>query len=369
MKTVSGRRLLRRLLPNRSTIGFDAIGRELSNLRGFGFACEKDGRIRDAISVWSRLNQFRPDPSVEEHLVDLRCDPPVDVHTTTLFEPWPRRLNDPFPDVGTGPPEIDAGQLTMEVLGGAILHHGCLLVRGLIPRDRADELRATTDRVFAARERHLAGAPRSDTTPWFVPCARWDAIDGAHADTLRRFSDNCRAVHVADSPRALFQVIDALEYSRIVEVISEYLGDAAVLSVHKTMLRRVPPDAKPSWHQDGSFMGAGTRAVDIWVALSDCGEGTDAPGLAVLPRRCDALVRGEVSGTNGAFRTNDFDGASNGLRPVYPTCAPGDALLFDELLAHANGGGQPGLTRDRYALEAWMFAPRTLPATYLPMLA
>jgi hypothetical protein len=111
-----------------------------------------------------------------------------------------------------------------------------------------------------------------------VPCAPWDLAELQAANGVRQFNDTCQAVHVADSPRALFQVFDALAATRVVEVIDEYLGERPLLSVRKTMLRRVPPDAQPAYHQDGNFMGAETRAVDIWVALTECGEGADAPG-------------------------------------------------------------------------------------------
>jgi ectoine hydroxylase-related dioxygenase (phytanoyl-CoA dioxygenase family) len=59
---------------------------------------------------------------------------------------------------------------------------------------------------------------------------------------------------------------------------------------------------------------------------------------------------------------------AGGIPIVHPYCRPGDALLFDELCLHANGGDQTGLTRHRYALEAWMFAPSAKPAAYLPIL-
>ena len=63
-------------------------------------------------------------------------------------------------------------------------------------------------------------------------------------------------------------------------------------------------------------MGLSSRAVDIWVALSECGEGTDAPGLSILPRRLDTSVRpargrapvpAEHGGARGGLR-NDAGG-------------------------------------------------------------
>ena len=174
-------------------------------------------------------------------------------------------------------------------------------------------------------------------------------------------------MHACDSPHAIFQITELLETSPVLGVIADYLGEQPVLSANKTMLRRVPPDAQPSWHQDGSFMGQQTRTVNLWLALSDCGEGQDAPGLALVPRRLDRSLRGEVSNGDIVLTPDQFEEASGGIGAIKPTFAPGDALLFDELLAHANGGGEPGLTRPRYAMEAWLFAPTAVPSGYLPI--
>ena len=361
---MSGYAKLRSLLPRRS------LSSVREELRRHALACEGDGRIGDAITAWTQLNRMQPDVHVEEHLVDLRCGASVDPSSADRFEGNAESSadeTDPFPEVFARPPEAKAAELSADLLRRAIKHHGCLLVRGLIPTGQADELRVTVDRQFAAREQHLRGEAPDATTPWYVPCARWDATAPEKAKALRLFNDRTRAVHVADSPRALFQVVDALEGSGVFEVVSEYLGERAALSVQKTMLRRVPPEARPAWHQDGSFMGAQTRAVNVWVALSSCGEGTDAPGLAILPRRIDVSIRGEVFDAKIVFNADEFETARNGLEPVRPTFAAGDALLFDELLAHANGGGQPGQKRNRYALEAWMFAPSAMPSSYIPI--
>ena len=52
---------------------------------------------------------------------------------------------------------------------------------------------------------------------------------------------------------------------------------------------------------------------------------------------------------------------------VSPAFARGDALIFDELFLHATGGSKPGLSRTRFALEAWLFGASTFPAEYVPM--
>src|SRR3954447_16440187 len=103
---------------------------DLSERRERALAHESAGRMRDAISEWTALNRLEADPWIESHLVDLRCDPrtiaadyDADGNGGIPADQWPRQLADPFPDITDRPPEITADQLTMEVLGGAILHH------------------------------------------------------------------------------------------------------------------------------------------------------------------------------------------------------------------------------------------------------
>ena len=39
-------------------------------------------------------------------------------------------------------------------------------------------------------------------------------------------------------------------------LVSDYLGEPALISVHKTTLRKADPSVPGAWHQDGYFMGA-----------------------------------------------------------------------------------------------------------------
>ena len=353
----------------------EAVRRSVSRRsRGAGAAAERaraleaEGRLREALEQWTQLNRLDPDPWIEEHLIELRCDDRLTEPTGRGIEPWPPTFDDPFPDVVGVPPEVDAAALTAELLGGGLRHHGCLLVRGLIPSHTTAVLREAIDRAFAGREAFSQGAARQETSPWYAPSEPWDRSTPDKARRSRRFSHSGNSsLHLCDSPRGCFEAIDALTHAGVVDVVSTYLGERVVLSSPKTMLRRVSPEATPSWHQDGSFMGVKSRVVNVWVALSDCGSGHDAPGIAILPRRLDESLHGEVSNGNIILSPAELDAARGDVEPVTPSFSAGDALLFDELMAHANGGGQPGLTRHRYALEAWMFAPTFMPADYLPM--
>jgi ectoine hydroxylase-related dioxygenase (phytanoyl-CoA dioxygenase family) len=149
-------------------------------------------------------------------------------------------------------------------------------------------------------------------------------------------------------------------------VLEEYLGERPVLSANKCTLRKVPLTTKTDWHQDGAFLGEGIRAMNVWIALSDCG--VDSPGMDLVPKRFDAVCE---TGTGGAY----FDWAvgpetvaelSVDAPVVRPHFRAGDALLFDELFLHRTAI-DPTMTRPRYAIESWFFAPTTYPPGQVPL--
>ena len=104
----------------------------------------------------------------------------------------------------------------------------------------------------------------------------------------------------------------------------------------------------------------------MWVTLSRCGD--DAPGLDLVPRRLDHIAE---TGTGGAL-LRVVGRARHRRRGGRATCRssgrvfePGDALLFDELFLHRTATNAE-MTRDRYALETWFFAPSLYPDDQIP---
>jgi hypothetical protein len=337
--------------------------------RALALDLEASGQFREAIDVWMVVNRHAAEAEIEQRLVRLRHeaasshDPSA--HEGSAREPWPRPLADPFPHVYGEPPETEARGLTSELLGGAIQHHGCLLVRGFLEARRARQFVDLIDAAFEAREAHLSGTPTERTAPWFAPDPDYDAV-GPPAALQRALNHKLNAMLAVDSPRGLFEIIDALEARGVPDALRGYFGESAVLTAEKTTLRRVLPGPAPAWHQDGSFLGGEARTVDVWVALSRCGAGTDSSGLEILPRRLDELVAFGIEGTrtNIEILGDDVLKAGAGVTPVCPTFEPGDALLFDELFLHRT---MPGLPRPRYALEIWTFAPSGRTPSYTPL--
>jgi hypothetical protein len=276
---------------------------------------------------------------------------------------WPPDYVDVFDDLEPGQlPEIDRTELSADMLGAAVLHHGSLLVRNLVDPAAVQPLIDDVDRALEAAQRWLGGAAPEDTAPWFeifTPAPPFSV------GMSRRFVVQGGGVLGPDSPMAMCAVIDVLDDAGLRPVLSEYLGERPALSAKKTTLRRVPPDSGSDWHQDGAFLGRDVRTMNVWLALSHCG--VNAPGLGVVPRRIDLVD----TGTEGAI----FDwsvgrpvvdraaGPGGVTRPVF---RPGDALLFDERNLHATACG-PEMTENRYAIEAWFFAPSCYPADQVPL--
>jgi hypothetical protein len=276
----------------------------------------------------------------------------------------------PAPDLdrfrsGSGVPEVTPDELSPELLRGAILSRGCLLIRGLVDPEEAVRFRDEIERGFAAREAAKAGDPRPDGYfEEFVADARYDLAPH------RFMVSDPNGMWVADSPRLAAQLFDSLDRAGFLTLATAYLGEHPAISVHKSTFRRVnaDPDADYSlsfWHQDGAFLGQ-VRALNIWLSLSRCGD--VAPGLDLVPTRLDHVV---PTGTEGAVFdwsvsqavAEESAGEVGISRPIFE---PGDALLFDELFLHATGSS-PDMPATRHAVECWFFGPSAFPAEYPPL--
>jgi hypothetical protein len=276
---------------------------------------------------------------------------------------WPPPLGDPLPEFGQGQvPEIGAPRLSGDVLGGAILHHGLLLVRGLVDQSGVRRLTRVLERAFEDARDYDSDDPNRVLGPHFAPFPL--DPDGEMTEAGRVFVVRGGGVWTADSPPAIDVLIDELRRAGVVQAIESYLGEDAYLSVGKSTLRCVPPTSSTGWHQDGAFLGRDTRTVNCWLALTDCGD--DAPGLDVYPGRLDHVVEtGSFDAPyDWAVGNPVVDALPN--RWVSPRFRAGDALFFDQLMLHRTGV-RPGMTRNRLAIESWLFAGSTFPAKQIAL--
>jgi hypothetical protein len=257
-------------------------------------------------------------------------------------------------------PEFEPGQLTAGLMRAAILRDGCVLVRGLIDRKRALTLAEGIDAAYKQRERREAGEdPRDGYYDEFVPDGRFGQ------DLLRHWIKEGGGLLGADSPRLTFAFTEALRDAGVDRLVAEYLGEPALVSSHKTTMRKAQPSVSGQWHQDGRFMGE-VRSLNLWLSLSRCGD--LAPGLDIVPVRLDDYV---ATGTEGAALSwtisDDQAHAAAGETPILrPTFEPGDALLFDELFLHKTAS-EPSMPNPRYAIENWFFGASGFPAEYAPI--
>ncbi len=299
--------------------------------------------------------------AVQARLVAWRAAP------TTGPEQWPPSAESVLPET-VGVPDIPAADLTGPILTDAIQNYGAIIVRGYVSAAKAGELREDVDRVLRMMEDAKGGkavdGDAGGTAAWWrqlrdpatgdLVAKRWRDVNGAN------FSGECP---VADSPHMAAKLTELYDELGTVDLVEGYLGERPAVSLEKWVLRRVPPKTTTSWHQDGAFLGDGTRTVNMWIALSDCG--VDASGLDIVPVAFKEIVE---TGTGGAYFSWDVGPetvkeVSEGRDVVSPVFAPGDAVFFDGFLLHSTGI-KPGMTKDRYALEAWFFAPSHFPPNY-----
>jgi len=330
-----------------------------------GVICEFDGsdeELKAEIAALTERNRQHANPDRERELLHLR-----NLMGIRMLESERRREDHPEPDFGAlAPgdplPEIAPQDLTPGLLRAGILSHGCVLVRGLVPRKRATEFAAGIERSFKERARH-DDERRYDDRLYdpFQP----DPRRGVRL--LREWIKSGGGVLAVDSPRLSFEMRDMFAAAGLPKLVREYLGEPAVVAADKATLRKAEASVPGGWHQDGKFMGE-VNALNLWLSLSHCGD--DAPGLDLVPRRLPEHVRTE---TDEAMMLNMVSQRvaeeAAGDRPIVrPIFEPGDALLFDELFLHKTAA-EPGMPRPRYAIEHWFFGPSAFPENYVPLAA
>jgi Phytanoyl-CoA dioxygenase (PhyH) len=329
--------------------------------RAAASALAAQGHPRDAIALLMDANRRAPDAETEEQLVALRHAAFDSIDRTAPSSPPP--VVTPSP---TSEPlrEYRADELTPAALREAVARSGCLLVRGLLPRDRAEGLARGIDRALDGFDAEVDADVPGAASPWYSPFVPQDGR--YRVGGRRKWVRASGAVWTVDSPHMLFELCELLDDTGVGDLVAAHLGERPSLSANKCTLRRVPVDTNTNWHQDGAFLGAEVRSMNLWLALSDTGP--DSPGLEIVPRRFDEVL---PTGTEGAMfdwsvSPRIVDEIARDTPVLSPTFRAGDALLFDHMLLHRTAVG-PDMTRERYAMETWLFAPSTYPEGQIPV--
>ena len=330
-------------------------------------ALVNEKRYPEAIHFLTEANCRLHSTAIEILLVNLRHDSFFHHVPTSSLASWPPRPDDLYADQ-SGIPEIDHQDFTATNVASGVFNHGSIIVRNMLTADQVSLMRDSIIQTYAQHDKAMAGALETETAPWFVPFNPAPR-EGTKAIVEREWLRRTGAELAADSPRGLFNLINCLQDAGITDMVTEYLGEQPALSVRKTSLRQALKDvnAEVGWHQDGAFLGQGIRTVNVWIALTDCG--VDAPSMDMVPRRMTEIV---PTGTEGAM----FDWSVSELTardaagdnpPVRLQFCEGDAIIFDEMNLHRTGVS-PGMTKDRFAVEAWFFAPSCYPLEQLPIM-
>jgi hypothetical protein len=328
-----------------------------------------EGHRLEAIDMLMDANRRHPDPEIETRLVQLRHDAYQDLVGVEGRATWPPDYDDPFPG-RKGLIEVDASELDAELIGGALRHHSCLMVRGLLDQQAIDRLTDDMDEAITrhdewqSRAKESPGEPPPEPSPWFRFFEPNPEYEVTKLDISRRTVTG--RVAAADSPRTLFDVIDGVGRSGLLDHAADYLGTRPVLPANKVAMGKVAPGTRLGWHQETKVFGEAVRAFNTWIAVQPCGRG-DAPGLNFYAEKLPGLIPGEER-TPGSYMLTPESVASYGWasEPVCPPFEAGDALLFDEWLMHRTEFA-PKVPHERYSFEFWMFAADGIAANRGPL--
>ena len=218
-----------------------------------------EGRFVEAIGVVTEANRASRSGELERALVALRYHAAAAAETGAGREPWPPVYADPFPDVVGRVPEVSASELTTDILGGAVAHHGALVVRGVFGPEQIERSTASIEATY----RSHVGEGEVDPA-WFSPFP----TDRRNAN-LREMVLTHGGTWMGDSPAGTAQILDELEAVGVIGAIAGHLGERPYFSLQKSTLRRSEPTYNlVAWHQDGSFLDEDVRTMNVWVALS-----------------------------------------------------------------------------------------------------
>jgi hypothetical protein len=309
-----------------------------------------------------QTNLAGPDPDAERRLLALSHRAGIALCEEAPAEPqFAAAETDALP-AGDPLPEVRAADLTPGLIRAGILRDGCLLVRGLVDRDRALRMADGIDRAFRQRERSEAG---KSVKPGYYE--EFQPEPGSGEPVVRGWIKQGGGLLAADAPHLHFEMTQMFRDARLPEVVGGYLGEPALISVHKTTLRKADPSVPGSWHQDGFFMGE-VRSLNLWLSLSHCGD--VAPGLDLLPKRLDSYLATATEEAILDYTISqlkvDEAAAAAGTRVLRPIFEPGDAIFFDELFLHQTGS-DPSMHKPRYAIENWFFGGSAFASEYAPI--
>lgn len=322
-----------------------------------------------AIAELAAENRRHRSPELETALVSLRHRSASRALAETVPDPDAMLAGGSSPGIGpSGLPETNLTSLNARDLRAAVLAHGSLLVRGALPAERAQELADEIDQCWqvSAGEVDPSAAPGGVFRQFWPPSDGEASTAGTFVHGIRNWVRAAGGVLLCDSPSIQFEILDLYREMGLHAVVTEYLGGPPVLSANKCTLRRVSPETVGGWHQDGAFLGTGIRAINLWLALSDCGR--DAPGMDLVPTRISQIVETGGPGAYFDWAASDavVEQAAGAAGIVRPEFRAGDLLIFDDLMLHRTAT-ESSMAHDRRAVELWSFSAAAYPEGHVAL--
>lgn len=264
-------------------------------------------------------------------------------------------------------PEVDAQELTADLLRENLADYGALIVRNMFSNTTTSTLTKAADQVISACEDPSAPPPAS---AYFNPPTNLSSImpradkELGNTRTFHRDSGSAMCVEAPSVAEALLQLY---EEKGLKDLLGEYLGEPPCLSVKKWVVRRSKlPVAEAGWHQDGAFMGTNINSINMWLPLNRCGGDTGSPGMDVVPRRLNKIVSADGAQFNWSVSSTQVTDTFADNQPIMPVFNAGDAFFFDHFFLHRTQF-RTDFTKIRFAVETWFFGASSFPKNQIPL--
>ncbi|MEZ0373882.1 MAG: hypothetical protein ACAI44_32625 [Candidatus Sericytochromatia bacterium] len=229
--------------------------------------------------------------------------------------------------------EIDASELTFEILEAMLVRYNCLVIRRFALPMLMERILQRALQVFEQRQQFAAAANPAKSHVSFI------------------------GIHELDLPGAPpHQILTMFAASKLKPLIQQLIGTPIYFNLAEAACRKIlpqRPDLLVLFHQDGFFdLTPPWRHINCWLPLVPCG--IDAPGIAVVPSGLQDMLS-KPSADNSAVARYGFPEcaayvASHSDALWQPALNPGDVLIMNEFAVHGSFG-TPTMTKTRYNLE------------------
>lgn len=289
--------------------------------------------------------------------------------------------NDGSHKPGYDVPRLDAHEFTLESLKKAIRESGCCQVHNFYTDAEVNELRACVAHSFAVSRGEIPlhkylskQVDLSDFLAALKPNIEKNRkINNTYSDTVKLGKNLTRTLGAdtscltATSPVLVERLLSLFERKRLDRLLQQYFENNPCVSVYKWVLRNtVSPKQPIDFHQDGAFMGSDIDSLNCWIPLSDCGAGTNVPGMDIVPVRLNQAFEkgsGVLDWTISQQAVVDQIGEEAIVTPAFRR---GDAFFFDHGLIHRTQH-VPEPANKRYAIETWFFDSENFPKNQIPI--